>query len=317
MITIRSFTTADTAPVGHLLHELWGHDGTMFAMYNLHRDWRPEANLLRSTLVATHNDRVVGVGTIFESTLHPTMLMVIVHVATAWQRQGVGTLLFNALQQAGDGRPWLVKITRRDDAGVQFFHKQGFRLIVDTLTGVLDLQQPRVYEWVKTLPETHTHYKVLNADSPEHNASLTDIALTQAAIYRQFHTWSPPIEESVEQALHHYCGTNVIPGSHFCAYDNTQLIGASNLITNPFRPEANEGYLVNVGVIQAPHRDADTLTAMLIRHTLEFAATRNISVRFEADSTYTPHRILFENAPATDVDDSFIIMSNQNSLRSS
>ncbi|MEM8530473.1 MAG: GNAT family N-acetyltransferase [Chloroflexota bacterium] len=284
----------------------------MLAMYNLHRNWQSETNLLRTTLVATQNDRVVGVGTIFESTFHPAMLMVIIHVATTWQRQSIGTLLFNALQQVSDGRPWLVKLTRRDEAGVQFFHTQGFRPIVDTLTGVLNLQEPRVQEWVKTLPKTHAEYNILNMDEPECSVSLTDIALVQAAVYRQFHTWSPPIEESVAQALHHYCGTNVMPGSHFCAYDNTQLIGANNLITNPFRPEANEGYLMNVGVIQVPHRDADTLAAMLIRHTLEFATTRNMPVRFEADSTYTPHRTLFENAPATDVDDSFIIMSNQN-----
>ena len=312
MTTIRSFTIADTETVEQLLHELWGHDATMFAIYNLHRDWQPETNLLRTTMVATHNHRTAGVGTIFESTLHPITLMVIIHVAVGWQRQGVGTLLFNALQQFGDGRPWLVKLTRRDEAGVQFFHKQGFRPIISTLTGMLELQLSAVREWITTLPKTHTGYKILNKDDPESSASLIDIALLQATIYRQFHTWNPPIEESVAQALQHYCGTNVIPGSHFCPYDNTQLVGASNLITNPFCPESNEGYLVNVGVIQDPNRDTDILTAMLIRHTLEFAAMRNMSVRFEADNTYLPYRTLFETAPATGVDDNFIIMSNQN-----
>ncbi|NOK59933.1 MAG: hypothetical protein GFH27_549291n125 [Chloroflexi bacterium AL-W] len=138
MITIRRFTTTDTESVEQLLRELWGHDVAMFTTYNLHRDWESQADLLRSTLVATHNHRTVGLGTIFESTLHPTMLMVVMYVATAWQRQGVGTLLFNALQQVSDERPWLVKLTRRDEAGVQFFHQQGFHTIVSTLIGVLE-----------------------------------------------------------------------------------------------------------------------------------------------------------------------------------
>jgi N-acetylglutamate synthase-like GNAT family acetyltransferase len=311
MITIRAFTSDDVEPVQHLLQELWGHDVTMLTMYNLHRDWQPPSGLLRSTLVATNNSAVVGVGTVFESTLHPLMLMVTINVANKWQQQGIGTALFTALRQRSDRRPWFAKLTRRDSSGVEFLSKRGFRPIVSTLTGLLDVRQEAVRAWIMTLPDADPNYRILNLDACASSVSLADVALVHAAVYRQFHTWNPPVEESVEQALRHYCGPEVIAGSHFCAYEDTHLIGASNLITNPLQPAAREGYLVNVGVIHDGTRDADTPTRMLVRRTLEFAAAQKLPVRFEADDTYVPHRTAFEHAPATEIDGDFIIMTDQ------
>ncbi len=310
-IVIRLFEAADAAPIEALLRTLWAHDPTMLALYQgMHRDWQTEA-LIRRTLVAVVDGGVVGAGTIFESTIHPRMLMVTINVAASWQRQGIGTQVYRALESLGDGRPWFVKATRRDHAAMAFLHQHGFRPVIGTRMGLLDPRHVAVHDWIAALPSAIPDYQVLRFDDPRSTASLADIALVHAAIYRQSHGWNPPVVEQVAESVARYCGPNVIAGSHICVYHQNRIVGAANMIANPFQPDPAEAYLVNIGVVELSDPDARNVTGMLIRRSLEFAADHRLYVRFEADDTHQPFQSLLMNAPATAVDHDFVIMTNE------
>lgn len=92
------------------------------------------SHLIRLTLVACADDPVIGAGTLFESTIHPRWLFVIMNVTPAWQRRDVGTRLYSALADLADACPWQAKMTRRDQAGGAFLIRRGFRPVVQILT---------------------------------------------------------------------------------------------------------------------------------------------------------------------------------------
>ncbi|HEY0603661.1 MAG TPA: GNAT family N-acetyltransferase [Herpetosiphonaceae bacterium] len=307
-ITIRPCAEHDLEAIAALVKASWSHDATISTIYKQsHRVW-PSSGLIRHTLVATVDDSLVGVGTLFESTIHPRMLFVTLNVAPGWQRRGIGSQIWSALEALGDRRPWIAKMTRRDQAGMSFLQKRSFKPLVSTLHGLLDPAATAVQAWIASLPQAAPNYRIINfEDAP---ATREEVALVHAAIYRQAHEWNPPIEESVDGALAHYCGPNVLAGSQLCVYRGQQLVGAANLIVHPFEPESGEAYLVNLGVVDLPTADADTLTGALIRRSLSFAAARGLRVRFEADDPHQPFQSWLLHAPATEVDHEFTIMGN-------
>ena len=306
-VTIRPCTEQDLAAIAALIEALWTHDATMRVIYTQsHRVWHSNGPI-RQTLVATLNDALIGVGTLFESTIHPQMLFITLNVAGGWQRRGIGSQLWDALEALSDERPWIAKMTRRDSAGMGFLQQRGFKPLVSTLHGLLDPALPAVQAWIAGLPIEASGYEIIQFEDA--SATQSDVALTHAAIYRQAHAWNPPIEESVEGAIAHYCGPNVIAGSQLCVYRSDRLVGAANLIAHPFEPESGEAYLVNLGVVALPAADANTLTGALIRRSLEFAAARGLRVRFEADDPHQPFQSWLLHAPAGDVDHDFTIMA--------
>jgi GNAT superfamily N-acetyltransferase len=306
--TIRPYAEQDTAHVTVLLEATWSHDPTMLAIYRqMHRDW-PAGSSIRRTLVAEHEAAIVGVATLFESTIHPCTLFAAINVAAGWQRQGIGSRLFHELERLGDHRPWLVKITLRDQAGVSFCQKRGFYRAISTLTGVLDPCHAAVQRWISTLPDVLPGYQIAPFDAD--TISLADVALLHAAIYRQAHRWNPPVVEQTAAALKRFCGPGVIEGSECCVWRDQQLVGAGHLITHPFQPDSDEAYLVQLGVVDLPPPDTHALIGALVRCLLAFAAEQGLSVRFEADDADQPLYALLIDAPATAVDRDFMAMLN-------
>ena len=306
--TIRPFREQDSAPVAALLNTLWSHDPTMLAIYRqMHRAW-PAGPLIRRALVAELAGAIVGAATLFESTIHPCTLFAAINVATDRQRQGIGSLLFRGLELLGDRRPWLVKITRRDQPGVSFCQKRGFYAVVNTLTGVLDPSRAAVQHWISALPAAVPGYEIVPFDAA--TASLADLALIHAAIYRQAHRWNPPVVEQADAALARFCGPGLIDGSQLCVWRDHQLVGAANLIANPFQPDPNEAYLVQLGVVDLPPSDTHALAGALIRRALAFAAEQSLYARFEVDDADQPLYAWLRHAPAAAVDHDFMAMVN-------
>jgi hypothetical protein len=259
-------------------------------------------------LVAELQAAIVGVATLFESTIHPCTLFATINVAADRQRQGIGSLLFHELECLGDGRPWLVKITRRDQAGVSFCQKRGFYPLINTLAGVLDPSRAAVERWISKLPAAVPGYEIAPFDAAR--TSLADVALIHAAIYRQSHRWNPPVVEQTEAALARFCGPGVIGGSEFCVWRDQQLVGAAHLIANPFQPDPNEAYLVQLGVVDLPPPDTHALTGALVRRALAFAAEQSLYARFEVDDADQPLYAWLSAAPATAVDRDFMALVN-------
>lgn len=307
-VIVRPCEEHDLEAIAGLVASSWSHDPTLLAIYKQsHRVWQSDS-LIRHTLIATVDGALVGVGTLFESTIHPRMLFITLNVASGWQRRGIGARLWMALESLGDARPWIAKMTRRDLAGMSFLLKRGFKPQVRTLTGLLDPAEPTVQAWLLDLPSAAPDYQIIGIDDAP--AARAEVALVHAAIYRQAHEWNPPVEESVDAAIAHYCGPNVIAGSQLCVYQGGLLVGAANLIEHPFQAESGEAYLVNLGVVDLPPTAAGMLTGALVRRSLEFAAERGLCVRFEADDPHQPFQALMLHAPASEVDHDFTIMSS-------
>lgn len=283
----------------------------MLTVYSFHRIWSPSEPLIRQTLVATVEGHVRGVGTLVEATLHLKMLWAAINVSPGWQRRGVGSALYNALEAVGDGRPWMVKLTLRDQAGTAFLKKRDFyNPRSNSIMGVLDPRDEKVKRWLEHLPRDVPGYRFLSLDDPDNPATLEDVARVHAAVYRQYHAWSPPVEEPVENALAHYCGPNVLPGSDLCVFEGDRLIGTANLFHHPPGSEGGDAYLAHVGVVGKARPQVRELTAALIRRSLEWAAGAGFRVRFEADEEYAPHLALYKSAPADEVDRDFAIFIN-------
>lgn len=312
-VEIRAFRQSDAAAIEQMLQRLWGHDPVHLSLYRQHRDWEADpasAGLLRRTLVAIEDGRVVGAGTLFESTLHPRLHTVVINVGQGWQRRGIGTMLYDALSLLGAERSWCAKMTLRDEAGMSFLAKRGWRGLVGTLTGLLDPRVEAVDEWIRSLPSVVEGYRIVAFGDPDCPATLEEMAGIHARLYAESHYWNPPSEALAARAQAIFCD-GAIEGSQLLAYAGDKVVGAGNLITSPFDPAAGEAYMVWVGVLEQELPQGRDVPAALIRRLLEFAGSRGLRVRFEVDSTKHPEREILQGSPAAELDnDSLLMVSN-------
>lgn len=303
---------SDENRVAQLLQDLWGHNPLMLTQYRVHRsDWPQQTGLIRKTIVARQQDEVAGVGTLFESTLHPQFLMLVINVAQHWQRQGVGTQLYAALSSAAGDRSCFVKASRSDIAGQCFLERRGYREVSSTLTGVLKLDRAEVAAWAGTLPANIDGCRIVKLIDAPPGVSQLLVARLLAKIYAQYHAWNPPREWSDAEVVERFLGPATIYGSELCLIAGDTPIGAAVLFKDTLLPRPKEGYLVHVGVLGLDHPKAAELTHALIRAELEYAAANGLNVRFEADAEYIPHQQLYAAAPAVEIDQDLFILAGR------
>ena len=152
-VRLRPLQALDERAVEVLLHDLWQHDPKMLMVYRVHRPPSASDSPIRLSLVAEVDGEVRGVGSLMEHTLHPRLLWAAINVAPDQQRRRLGSAMYEALQGLGDGRPWMVKLTLRDEAGTGFLRKRGFfsprrRRIM----GILDPSNAAVRRWLEGVP---------------------------------------------------------------------------------------------------------------------------------------------------------------------
>jgi GNAT superfamily N-acetyltransferase len=303
-VRIRPYAETDAPEVEALLLALWQHDPMMLAAYQMHRHW-PQIGYLRQTLVAVQNGAICGAGTIFQSSFHPMYPYVVINVAPAAQRLGIGVALLARLRELAPGSRLLAKAVQGDTAGTEFLAKHGFTVVARSSSGLLDPAQPPVRHWLEGLPAAVKGFTLERWDGAAGTFTPLQIARVHAAVYNGFHAYSPLAALSDDIVQARFFGADVLEGSTVCVEQDGALCGAASLIRNPSatpdaaaRPEA---YLVNLGVTGVAKSQADQLTAALIRHSLDWAREHNYVVRFEADDTYHPHYQLFGAAPAEEV----------------
>jgi GNAT superfamily N-acetyltransferase len=299
-VALRPMQDADAVGVASVLDSLWGNDHIMRQVYDLHGVWPAETTVIRQTLVAVAEETIVGVGTVFENTIHPLRLTIVVNIKPMWQRKGIGLALYNALIPFGDGRAWQAKALRRDAASMAFLLRCGFIPIMTTLTGVIDPADPVVNVWLATLSK----------DLPEEYAFTPsgvadELALLFGAVYRQYHPWSPPAPFSSEQAHELFCGSDLLPWSIMRVTYGGDLVGVGGL----YAERADEAYLCTVGVVNLPDDVTFSLTERLIHDLIKLAGVYGLRVRFEADAAYWPHYAILATAPAQERDDDFTILA--------
>lgn len=309
-IHVRPMAVADHAAVNSILDELWGANALMLAQYRWHRgDWPVTPGLLRMTLVAERQRTVVGAATIFESTLHPALYIVLINVAPAWQGQGIGTALYDALAQRAADRPWMVKVSANDQRSIRFLERRGFRYATSSLIGVLDPASDSVQRWMHELPSDLSGVRIAALDEQDAPSRLA-LARMLYQLYAQYHRWNPPSDWTDERVLEIFLGPNTIVGSELWLLEGKTPIGAAVLFHEESLAQPDEAYLVHLGVLESQQRDVQPLTALLVRRELELAAMRRLRVRFEADDDYEPQRALYEAAPANQVSRELCVMRN-------
>lgn len=293
MIDVRAFQLSDD-PIVTLLFAHSGVDVRLRPFHSLHQAWET-GSLIRQTLVAVQEDEIVGVGTVFENTIHPHRLLVIINVAANYQRQGIGTALYHALQRYGDGRPWQAKGVLQDRAWMGFLAKHGFFPIMHTMEGRIDPRANEAQNWLYMLPATVPGVEFVPWPQLSLSVSPGEFAMKLARVYERYHVWSSPAPFSIERATELFMGSDCITDSAIGVMVSGQLIGGSTLYTSE-DPTATD--LGNFGVIEHVGVNDTAVTAALIRKSIEWAAIHQVSIHFEVDVSYLPHRVVFETAPA-------------------
>jgi GNAT superfamily N-acetyltransferase len=280
LVTTRPYTVTDEGAVSALLDELWGHDNSMRRAYAIHREWHSQ--LLRQTLVAEKGGAFAGVGTLLESTFHPQHLMMALHVPPAFQRQGVGSLLFKALHALSDMRPWVVRVTPDDEAGQAFLGERGFEIATRTLTGHLPTGDPALSQWAASLPPAEV--------TPWDGSHPARMAHLFEALYARFHQWSPPRTLSDEEAVERFLGEAVYPWSVITATRAGEPVGVGCLLDVD-----DAALMVFVGALSPQH---DDVTPGLVRWLVQAATERDLPLSFEADEVMRSQWALYGAAPA-------------------
>jgi GNAT superfamily N-acetyltransferase len=311
----REMTPEDHEQVDRLVQSSWGNNVLMLSQYRVHRgDWPVVERPKRTSLVVCPESEIVGVGTVFESTLHPRMYLVAINVSRAWQRQGVGSCLYSALAHEASDKPWMVKLSRGDQAGRQFLQKRGFTEVADTWMGVLDPTEAATQVWLADLPGAVNGFEVLPLTECAATVTREQFAHELAQVYAQHHQWNPPSTWPPERVLEVFAGSATIAGSELCLLKDGRLIGAGVLFRDKEVSAPNEAYLVHVGVVDQPPVAAARLTHLLIRHEIEIAGRLKMRVRFEADREYIPHRQAFSSAPLVEVNHELYVMAGPPTL---
>lgn len=311
---IRQMTGEDQDRVTQIVDELWGHNKLIRSQYELHRaDWVETRALLRTTVVVENSDAIVGVGTIFESSLHPAMYIALVNVRRSWQRRGVGAALYNHLADLASDKPWMIKVCDGDTQSVTFLEKRGFQYATSSFIGVIDPRQPTAAMWLQEFPESPAGFHVVSDRERPEGLTRLDLGTMLYRVYAQYHQWNPPGKWPEERIEEVFLGPNTIAGSELWAMDGERPIGAAVLFREDKYSRPDEAHLVHVGVVGQDFERERVLTAQLIRRELEIAAEMGLRVRFEADDEYRPHRALYEASPAREMNrDLQVMVGNPN-----
>jgi GNAT superfamily N-acetyltransferase len=182
---LRPWQEPDAAPVAALLapdsDPLWAAQGHV-----LHGPAR-DGERWRRTLVACHQDQVLGAGTIARNPVHAGRYACAVEVATAWRRRGVATTLVEALRELRpEPLPLAGKIRESDTAAWPFGQAIGARAYQRCPCPRLDLAAPELAAWCRGAAATAAEVTSMTGLDRDRVAALFEEQ------YRWVHErWSP------------------------------------------------------------------------------------------------------------------------------
>lgn len=307
---IRLYTGQDQAGVRGLLDQSWPDDPVMREFHALHGP--AQLSPWQQTLIAEADGQVVGAGTGRHGQRHPARYWLVLTVAPAWRRRGIGSRLFTelAILTRHDPRPFRVQARPSDTPTMQFLQQRGFNPLVRTWEGSIDPQDGEVQGRLTDLARGAERFRLTRPRGEALDASRVELARFYAAWYQAIHTWDPPAPWPDDQAVGHFCGADLIPDSVVCAYRDGQLVGAASLIAPPFNPQSDELHLVQVGTLGLEGDDARALTAALVADLVSCAARKEKIIRFEVDDAHVDLWHVTEALPLASGDQNFMVLAN-------
>lgn len=283
----RSYRDGDGPGIDRILCRSWPDDPSMREVHSLHGAAREQP--WRRTLVVESRGELVAAGTLRLGERHPARFWLALNVSPSWRRQGIASRLLGDLRVlAGvDARPFRAHARPEDEATMEFLRKRGFRPRMRSAEGIIDPRDPAINRCLAGYGVDTDGFRIVRRRRDHLDRSLPDIALFYEDWYRAIHAWDPPVPWSVEKALHHFCGRELVKESVTCVYRGQKLHGVGSLIELPLeRGHEDEVYLVQLGVLPLGGTAAEGLMALLVSDMVRFAASVNKTIRFEVDDTH-------------------------------
>lgn len=206
---IRPYRADDEPAVAALLRAAWPDDPVMVEISSQHRvDARDDEGRAWRARVAEEDGEVVGAGSLVASARHPARLFLVVAVAPAWRRRGIGSALLAELRLGGDARPLQARVRAGDEPGAAFLRAHGFDLLMRSRTGVVDPVEAA--RWIALQPAVELR----------RGAARALVARAHEDGYRAEHaSWSPLSPRPFEESLRLFCGESWLAESALLAGD--------------------------------------------------------------------------------------------------
>lgn len=168
-----------------------------------------------------------------------------------------------------------------DPSSHGFLSHHGFTIVNRTWEGGFDPSDSSLLLRLQRLAAGSGHFDVMCASDRPAPEELRQAAEFFERWYRLTHEWDPAAPWTSEQALAHFCGDDLVPGSLVRAYSGDDLIGAASLLASPF--DEDELYLADIGVVGVDSSTATAVAAALTLEAIKFSARMGRPVRFEID----------------------------------
>lgn len=314
LMLIRPYQDHDQAAVRRLLDQSWPNDPVMRELHDLHGP--AHLSPWQQTLIAEADGVVVGAGTARHGQKHPARYWLVLNVAPAARRRGIGSRLFTALAAltCHDPRPFRVQARPSDTPTMKFLQQRGFQPLARTWEGTIDPQDGEAQSRLTDLARGAERFRLSRPRGEALDASRVELARFYAAWYQAIHAWDPPSPWLDDQAVEHFCGADLIANSVICAYRDGRLVGAGSLITPPFNPLPDELYLVQVGTLGLEGDDTRALTAALVADLIACAAREGKLIRFEVDDAHVDLWRVIEALPLVSGDQNFVVLANDSEV---
>ncbi len=191
LMLIRPYQDHDQAAVRRLLDQSWPNDPVMRELHDLHGPTHISG--WQQTLIA-EADGVVGAGTARHGQRHPARYWLVLNVAPAARRRGIGSRLFTALAAltCHDPRPFRVQARPSDTPTMQFLQQHGFQPLARTWEGTIDPQDAEVQCRLTDLARGAERFRLSRPRGEALDASRVELARFYAAWYQAIHAWDPP-----------------------------------------------------------------------------------------------------------------------------
>lgn len=282
---IRSYREEDRSSVETLLVEAWPDDQVLREISSIHGEHLDTVDRWRRSLVSLQRGEVTAVGTLLAGARHPTRIFVVIAVAPAYRRRGIGSALLAELRRLSDGRPLLARVREDDPIGLGFADAHGFDVVMRSRVGVVDPADRRVEAWVAAN----------SALVVDRDLSRKELAVAHEAAYRAEHeSWSPVPRRPLAESLRLFCGDSWLRETAVAVRSESRIRAVAALHGPPLAPSENELFLI---AGSASH-DAAALRTVVAAE-LDLARSSGAVLSIEADEANAALSVTLAELPAT------------------
>lgn len=295
---IRPWTEAGQRSVAEFLATLAASDPGISLQLAVHGPDQDPPLPFRRTLVAVDRNDIIGLGTLWENSLHPTRWRVTLHVRPAfWSRGPASALLAQLRALQPERRGLQTAMSALDEAGCEFFQQHGFTPLMRTRRGVLaPYAIPAEFDLALARIEA-TGYRVASLAELRSAPPANVLAWLHAELYRLGHQWDPVRPVETEEAIELFLDpAELLPEAMYLAFRGAQPVAVASLRRSGTPAQVDLGW---AGALPEVATSAGDLVLALVGRSLHHATRENWDVLLEVDEADTRLWQLLEQLPLT------------------